>query len=65
MPWAAHYGTLALPANLNPMHDHYLKILPTYNDEKKKITEEHPDAFQNFVDNFYIEHEDVYTRLFV
>jgi hypothetical protein len=45
---------LALPAQLNPMPDHYLKLLPTFNAEKKRIAEDHLDAFQNFADNFYI-----------
>jgi len=57
------YGPLALPSPLNPMSDHYLKLLPTYNAEKKITIEYHPDAFQNFADNFYIEHGDVYMRL--
>ena len=47
------------------MLDHYLKLLPLSNAEKKRTAEDHLDAFQNFVDNFYIEHEDVYMRLFV
>lgn len=34
MPWAARYGPLALPSQLNPMPVHYLKILPTFNAEK-------------------------------
>jgi len=36
------------------MPDHYLKLLPTFNAEKKRIAEDHLDAFQNFADNFYI-----------
>lgn len=65
MPWAARYGPLDLPRILNPVPDHYLKLLPTYNVEKKRMDEDHLDVFQKFNDNFYIEHEDVYMRLFV
>lgn len=64
MPWETRYGPLA-PTILNPMSNHYLKLLPTYNAEKNRTTKDHLDAFQNFFDNFYIEHEDVYMRLFV
>lgn len=59
MPWAAGYGPLSLPVQLNPIPDHYLKLLPTFNAEKKRTIEDH------LADNFYIEHEDVYMRLFV
>lgn len=56
---------LALPSNLNPMPDHYLKLLPTYNAEKKRMVEGHLDSFQNFVDKCYVEHEYVYMRFFL
>lgn len=65
MPWVARYGPLVLLAQLNPIPNHYLKLLPIVNAERKRTVEDHLDAFKNVVDNFYIEHEDVYMRLFV
>jgi len=56
---------LNLPTVLNPMPDHYLKRIPTYNVEKKRTANlEHLDAFHNFADNLYIEHKYVYGSLY-
>lgn len=65
MPWDERYEPIALLAILNPMLEHYLKLIPTYNAENKRTTKDHLDVFKNFVDYFYIEHEYVYMRIFV
>jgi len=61
----ARHEPLSFLANLHAISDNYLKLLPTYHAEKRRKTEEHLDSFQNFTDNFNIEHKDVYMRLFV
>jgi hypothetical protein len=60
------YAPLVLPYNLNsfPTGD-YMKYFPRYNGEGEVTVEEYLVAFYSFVDNFNIEHEDVWMRLFV
>jgi len=60
------YAHLVLPHNSNafPTGD-YMKYLPRYNVEGEVTIEEHLVAFYSFADNFNIEHEDVWMRLFV
>ena len=66
MPWAENrHEPLALPQYLHPIPDNYLKLFPRYNLEKKVKADEHLDAFQNYMDDLNIQHEDVYMRLFV
>ena len=66
MPWElARNGPLALPPLLHPVPENYLKLLPKYNSEINIDAEEHLDAFQNYMDDLKVEHEDVYMRLFV
>ena len=66
MPWEENrHGPLALPPNLHPIPDNYLKLLPRYDAEKRIKADEHLDAFQNYMDDLNIQHEDVYLRLFV
>jgi hypothetical protein len=63
----ARYAPLALPQPLNalPQGD-YLKYLPKYiGEEDETSAEEYLDAFYGYADNQIIEHEDVWTRLFV
>lgn len=64
---AAQYVALALPpaAQLHAFPDGYLKHLPRFNGETWPSTEDHLAGFLDFFDNMNIEHEDVYTRLFV
>eukprot|EP01018_Ginkgo_biloba_P022732 Gb_08713 [translate_table: standard] len=65
-PWVQpRYGPLRLPVNLHDMPDNYLKILPKFDGEKNVLAEDHMIAFQDFTDNMFIEHDDVYMRRFV
>ena len=66
-PWvAARYGALRLPRNLHDLPDnHYLKIIPKFNGEGAVKAEDHVTAYVDFADNLDIDHEDVYTRIFV
>lgn len=64
---AARYAPLALPQPFHslPQGD-YLKYLPKFTGEGTGLTaKEHLVAFYSYVDNQNIEHEDVWTRLFV
>jgi hypothetical protein len=64
---AGRYAPLSLPQPLNalPQGD-YLKYLPKYTCEGDGTsTEEHLVTFYSYADNQNIEHEDVWTRLFV
>ena len=64
---ATRYVPLVLPKPLNalPQGD-YLKYLPKFMGEGDGMTvEEHLVSFYNYADNQNIEHEDVWTRLFV
>ena len=66
MPWEENrHGPLSLPPYLHEILDNYLKLLPRYDSEKKIKADEHLDAFQNYMDDLNIQHEDVYMRLFV
>jgi hypothetical protein len=40
-------------------------LLPKYNGEPTLSTEEHLVSFQDFTDNLFMEHDDVFMRLFV
>jgi hypothetical protein len=65
-PWVT---TIFFPLNLL-VHVHYLpknymKLLPKYNGEPTLSVEEHLMAFQCFTDNLFLEHEDLFMRLFV
>eukprot|EP01018_Ginkgo_biloba_P034759 Gb_09446 [translate_table: standard] len=61
----AKYGPLRTPVNVHDMPDNYLKILPKFDGEKNALAEDHMTAFQDFTDNLFIEHDDVYMRFFV
>ena len=64
---AARYVPLVLPQPLNPLpQGDYLKYLPKFTGEGIGLTaEEHLAAFYSYADNQNIEHEDVWTRLFI
>ena len=64
---AARYAPLVLPQPLHPLHQgDYLKYLPKFMGEGTWLTaEEHLVAFYSYANNQNIEHEDVWTRLFV
>ena len=64
---ASRYASLVLsqPLNALPQGD-FLKYLPKFMGEGDGMTtEEHLVAFYNYANNQDIEHEDVWTRLFV
>jgi len=64
-PWVeARHGPLSLPHNLNAMPNSYLKLFPKFKGDGS-LTEYHLIAFQDFTDNFFIEFDDVFMRLFV
>ena len=62
----SRYAPLVLPVALHafPATD-YMKYLPRYNEEGEFTTEEHLVAFYSFANNFNIDYEDVWMRLFV
>lgn len=62
----SRYAPLVLHQNVNffPTCD-YMKYLLMYYGEGEVTIEEHLVAFYSFVDNFNIEHVDVWMRLFV
>ena len=64
---AARYVPLVLHQPLNPLPPgDYLKYLPKFTGEGTGLTtEEHLATFYSYDDNQNIEHEDVWTRLFV
>ena len=65
-PWEGNrHGPLALPPHLHEAPDNYLKLLPRYDAERKIKADEHLDAFQNYMEDLNIQHEDIYMRLFV
>ena len=63
----ARYAPLVLPQPLHPLpQGDYMKYLPKFTGEGTGLTvEEHLVAFYSYADNQNIEHEDVWTRLFV
>ena len=63
---AARYAPLVLPVALHdfPQGD-YLKYLSKFTGEGEVTTKEHLSSFYSYDDNQNIEHEGVWTRLFV
>ena len=63
----ARYAPLVLPQPLNPLpQGDYLKYLSKFTGEGTGlIIEEHLTSFYSYAENPNIEHEDVWTRLFV
>jgi hypothetical protein len=65
-PWVTtRYGPLNLPQHVHDLPENYLKLLPKYDGEKTHSVEEHIGSFQDFTDNLFVEHEDVFMRIFV
>ena len=63
----ARYAPLVLPNNLQyplPSND-YMKYLPRFDNEGETATEEHLTTFYSFGDNFQVDYDDVWMRLFV
>jgi hypothetical protein len=50
--------------HLGDLPDGYLKVLRRFNGENGITTEEHLTAFQDCTDNFYVEDDDVFSRIF-
>ena len=63
---ASRYAPLVVPITLHnfPQGD-YLKYLPKFTREGEVTVEEHLATFYNYANNQNVEHEDVWTRLFV
>jgi hypothetical protein len=62
---AARYGPLNFPPNVHDLPENYLKLFPKYDGEKAISAKEHMGAFQDFTHNLFMEHDDVFMRLFV
>jgi hypothetical protein len=62
---AARYTPLVLPVPLHDLPKRYMKKLPKFTGEGDLTTTEHINFFDQFVDILGLEHEDVYSRLFV
>jgi hypothetical protein len=63
---AARYAPLVLPQVMYAFPpNEYMKYLPRFNGDGLVTTEENLSLFYSFVDNFNVEHVDVWMRLFV
>jgi hypothetical protein len=58
------FKPLRLPYHLHPYPLDFLEYLPRFSGEDHVTTERHLEAFENFVDQFEIVHDDVIMRLF-
>jgi hypothetical protein len=61
----AQFGPLNIPSHVHDLPENYLKLLPKYNGEPTLSVEEHLVSFQDFTDNLFMEHDNVFMRLFV
>jgi hypothetical protein len=62
---AARYAPLVFPIPLHDLPENYIKKLPKFTGEGDLTAVEHINFFDQFVDIFGIEHEDIYLRLLV
>jgi hypothetical protein len=62
---AARYAPLVLPVPLHDLPENYMKNLPKFTGEGDLTAAEHINFFDQFADILGLEHEDVYSRLFV
>jgi hypothetical protein len=63
---ASRYAPLLLPQPLNALPAYgYLNQLPKFTGEGDIATEEHLEAFYNFIDDHVIMHADVWMRIFI
>jgi hypothetical protein len=58
------FKPLRLPYHLHPYPLDFLEYLPQFSGEDHVTAERHLEAFENFVDQFEIVHDDVTMRLF-
>jgi hypothetical protein len=59
------YAPLVLPVPLHDLPENYMKKLPKFTGEGDLTATEHINFFDQFADILGLEHEDVYSRLFV
>jgi hypothetical protein len=59
-----YYKPLNLPLILHAYPPNFIDYLIMFNGEYHVATEKHLKAFENFIDNFQIMHEDVIMRIF-
>jgi hypothetical protein len=62
---AVRYAPLVLPVPLHDLPENYIKNLPKFTEEGDLTAAEHINFFDQFVDILGLEHEDVYSILFV
>jgi hypothetical protein len=56
---------LNFPPNVHDLPENYLKLLPNYDGEKTISAKEHMGTFQDFIDKIFVEHDDVFMKIFV
>ena len=62
---AARYAPLVLPNNLHDLPgNNYLKVIPKFDNEGDSTAEKHLAKFYTFADDFQVDEEDVWLRLF-
>jgi hypothetical protein len=62
---AARYAPLVLPFPLHDLPENYIKKFPKFTGEGDLTAAEHINLFYQFADILGLEHEDVYSRLFI
>ena len=62
---AARYTPLVLPIPLDDLPENYIKNLPKFTREGDLTATEHINFFDQFKYILGLEHEDIYSRLFV
>ena len=62
---ATKYAPLVLPVPLHDLPENYMKNIPKFTREGDLTAAEHINFFDQFTDILGLEHEDVYSRLFV
>jgi hypothetical protein len=62
----ARYAPLVLPNNIHPLPGNdYMKYLPRFDNGGETTVEEHLTAFYSFADNFQVDYDDVWMKIFV
>jgi len=60
------YAPLVLPNNLHPLPIiDYMKYLPSFDNERETTVEDNLTYFYSCADNFQVDYDDVWMRLFV
>jgi hypothetical protein len=64
-PWiTTRFGPFNLPQITHDLLDNHMKYLPKFDGDKTHSTEEHMSVFHDFTDDQFVEHDDVFMRLF-